>query len=188
MAEKNLIKAYTNATSEKRIDMIIKNYTEFIGIVDGYTDGLCYMIESDKDSNRRQAMGDLGVRIQSGGMPGDPTAKQAISHTMLRDAIINCDFSDGILDGVDYPGRYVTDAYILKDMRKDFALFNSQMEIFGPEKALFLKYIKKEATIGTLAEERGLSYDTVQQKIAKMKKRLKKQVAGFMEGKMEYIA
>ena len=45
MTEKNLVKAYTTATSEKRIDIIIKNYTEFIGIVDGYTDGLRYMIE-----------------------------------------------------------------------------------------------------------------------------------------------
>lgn len=48
MTEKNLVKAYTTATSEKRIDIIIKNYTEFIGIVDGYTDGLRYMIESAK--------------------------------------------------------------------------------------------------------------------------------------------
>ena len=37
MTEKNLIRVYTGATSEKRIDIIIKNYTKFIGIVDGYT-------------------------------------------------------------------------------------------------------------------------------------------------------
>ena len=30
--EKNLIRVYTGATSEKRIDIIIKNYTKFIGI------------------------------------------------------------------------------------------------------------------------------------------------------------
>lgn len=49
---------YTTATSEKRIDIIIKNYTEFIGIVDEYTDGLRYMIESAKESNYRQSLGD----------------------------------------------------------------------------------------------------------------------------------
>lgn len=32
MTEKNLIRVYTGATSEKRIDIIIKNYTKFIGI------------------------------------------------------------------------------------------------------------------------------------------------------------
>ena len=45
MTEKNLIRVYTGATSEKRIDIIIKNYTKFIGIVDGYKDGMSYMIE-----------------------------------------------------------------------------------------------------------------------------------------------
>lgn len=55
MTEKNLIRVYTGATSEKRIDIIIKNYTKFIGIVDGYTDGLRYMIECEKESSRRQS-------------------------------------------------------------------------------------------------------------------------------------
>lgn len=53
MTEKNLIRVYTGATSEKRIDIIIKNYTKFIGIVDGYTDGLRYMIECEKESSHR---------------------------------------------------------------------------------------------------------------------------------------
>ncbi len=51
MTEKNLIRVYTGATSEKRIDIIIKNYTKFIGIVDGYTDGLRYMIECEKEAS-----------------------------------------------------------------------------------------------------------------------------------------
>ena len=63
MTEKNLIRVYTGATSEKRIDIIIKNYTKFIGIVDGYTDGLRYMIECEKESSHRQSAGDLGVRV-----------------------------------------------------------------------------------------------------------------------------
>ncbi len=32
MTEKNLIKVYTGATNEKRIDIIIKNYSDFIGM------------------------------------------------------------------------------------------------------------------------------------------------------------
>ena len=73
MTEKNLIRVYTGATSEKRIDIIIKNYTKFIGIVDGYTDGLRYMIECEKESSHRQSAGDLGVRVQTGGMTSDPS-------------------------------------------------------------------------------------------------------------------
>ena len=53
MAEKNLIKIYVNATSAKRVDIIIRHYTHFMGIVDGYTEGLRYMIECEKESNSR---------------------------------------------------------------------------------------------------------------------------------------
>lgn len=53
MAEKNLIKIYVNATSAKRVDIIIRHYTDFMGIVDGYTEGLRYMIECEKKSNSR---------------------------------------------------------------------------------------------------------------------------------------
>ena len=43
------------------MDIIIKNYTRFMGIVDGYTDGLRYMIEAEKDSNSRNDIAELGV-------------------------------------------------------------------------------------------------------------------------------
>ena len=90
MAEKNLIKTYMSSSFEKRVDIIIKNYTNFMGIVDGYTEGLRYMIESEKESNSRQSIGDLGVRVQSGGMPSDTTAKKAIRNVLTREALINC--------------------------------------------------------------------------------------------------
>ena len=51
MAEKNLIKTYMSSSFEKRVDIIIKNYTNFMGIVDGYTEGLRYMIESEKNKD-----------------------------------------------------------------------------------------------------------------------------------------
>ena len=98
MAEKNLIKTYMSSSFEKRVDIIIKNYTNFMGIVDGYTEGLRYMIESEKESNSRQSIGDLGVRVQSGGMPSDTTAKKAIRNVLTREALINCDFSGNVLE------------------------------------------------------------------------------------------
>ena len=134
MTEKNLIRVYTGATSEKRIDIIIKNYTKFIGIVDGYTDGLRYMIECEKESSHRQSAGDLGVRVQTGGMTSDPTARKAINNVITREALINCDFSGNALDGVNQAEVYIRDAYILRDMRKDYNLFNSQLGILGTEK------------------------------------------------------
>lgn len=114
-----------SSSFEKRVDIIIKNYTNFMGIVDGYTEGLRYMIESEKESNSRQSIGDLGVRVQSGGMPSDTTAKKAIRNVLTREALINCDFSGNVLEGVDRAEMYIRDAYILRDMRKDYNLYRS---------------------------------------------------------------
>ena len=177
MTEKNLIRVYTGATSEKRIDIIIKNYTKFIGIVDGYTDGLRYMIECEKESSHRQAAGDLGVRVQTGGMTSDLTA-----------ALINCDFSGNVLDGVDQAEVYIRDAYILRDMRKDYNLFNSQLGILGTEKETFTKYLLKEKTISDIAEDQGITYESARQQMQKIKVRMKKQVKRFMDGQPGGIA
>ena len=182
MTEKNLIRVYTGATSEKRIDIIIKNYTKFIGIVDGYTDGLRYMIECEKESSHRQAAGDLGVRVQTGGMTSDPTARKAINNVITREALINCDFSGNVLDGVDQAQVYIRDAYILRNMRKDYNLFNSQLGILGTEKETFTKYLLKEKTISDIAEDQGITYESARQQMQKIKVRMKKQVKRFMDG------
>ena len=188
MTEKNLIRVYTGATSEKRIDIIIKNYTKFIGIVDGYTDGLRYMIECEKESSHRQSVGDLGVRVQTGGMTSDPTARKAINNVITREALINCDFSGNVLDGVDQAEVYIRDAYILSDMRKDYNLFNSQLGILGTEKETFTKYLLKEKTISDIAEDQGITYESARQQIQKIKVRMKKQVKRFMYGQPAGIA
>lgn len=188
MTEKNLIRVYTGATSEKRIDIIIKNYTKFIGIVDGYTDGLRYMIECEKESSHRQSAGDLGVRVQTGGMTSDSTARKAINNVITREALINCDFSGNALDGVDQAEVYIRDAYILSDMRKDYNLFNSQLGILGTEKETFTKYLLKEKTISDIAEDQGITYESARQQMQKIKVRMKKQVKRFMDGQPGGIA
>lgn len=188
MAEQNLIKKYVAATAEKRVDIIIKNYTKFIGIVDGYTEGLRYMIECEKESNSRHEMGELGVRVQTGGSISDPTAKKAIRNVLTRDAIINCDFSGDVMEGVDCAEVYIRDAYVLRDMRKDYNLFNSQLGILGTEQSLFIKFIKKEKTLSDIADEQGITYESAQQRMHKNKLQVKKQVIRFMTGNPGGIA
>ena len=188
MAEKNLIKIYVNATSAKRVDIIIRHYTDFMGIVDGYTEGLRYMIECEKESNSRQDVGDLGVRVQTGGMTSDPTAKKAIRNVLTREALINCDFSGDVMDGVDRADEYMRDAYLLRDMRKDYELFRRQLCILGTEKETFEKYLCGEKNLVDVAEEQGITYESAQQKIHKIRSKVKKQVIGFMDGRMGGIA
>ena len=188
MAEKNLIKIYVDASSAKRVDIIIKHYTDFIGIVDGYTEGLRYMIECEKESNSHRGIEDLGVRVKTSGSTSDSTAKKAIRNVMTREALINCDFSGDVMDGVDRAEEFIRDAYLLRDMRKDYELFNRQLSILGTEKETFEKYLRREKTLIDIAEEQGITYESAQQKIHRIRLRVKNQVVGFMDGKMGGIA
>lgn len=188
MAEKNLIKIYVDASSAKRVDIIIKHYTDFIGIVDGYTEGLRYMIECEKESNSHKEIGDLGVRVKTSGSTNDPTAKKAIRNVITREALINCDFSGDVMEGVDRAEEFIRDAYLLRDMRKDYELFNRQLSILGKEQDTFEKYLRREKTLIDIAEEQGITYESAQQKIHKIRLKVKNQVVGFMDGKMGGIA
>ena len=107
MAGNDIIQLYMNATSSKRVNIIIKHYTDFMGVVDGYINGLFYRIESEKDSYKRQSMGELGIRVQNSGTHSDPTAKKVNDALELKNAIIQCDFSGGIMEGVEEADKYM---------------------------------------------------------------------------------
>ncbi len=107
---------------------------------------------------------------------------------MTREAIINCDFSGDVMDGVDRAEEFMRDAYLLRDMRKDYDLFNRQLSILGTEKETFEKYLRREKTLIDIAEEQGITYESAQQKIHRIRRKVKKQVVGFMDGKMGGIA
>ena len=92
------------------------------------------------------------------------------------------------MDGVDRAEEFIRDAYLLRDMRKDYELFNRQLSILGTEKDTFEKYLRREKSLDDIAEEQGITYESAQQKIHKIRTRVKKQVVGFMDGKMGGIA
>ena len=52
----------------------------------------------------------------------------------------------------------------------------------------FEKYLRREKSLDDIAEEHGITYESAQQKIHKIRTRVKKQVVGFMDGKMGGIA
>ena len=105
------------------------------------------MIECEKESNLHSEMGDLGVRIHGGGVISDPTAKKAVRNVMTRDALINCNFSGDVMEGVDRSEEFIRNAYLLREMRKDYELFNLQLSILGKEKESFEQYLRGEKSL-----------------------------------------
>lgn len=183
-----MIRKYIDATPSQRVDIIIRNYSEFMGIVDGYTEGLRYMIECDKDNNNREKIGELGVRVQSGGTYRNPTQNTVIRNMLTREALVKCDFSGNVMDGLDRAEEYIREAYVLKKMRNDYDLFRTQLCILGKEKELFELYLSKEIDMSDVAERKGISYEAAQQRIHNFRCKVKKQVVGYMERKILEIA
>ena len=141
------------------------------------------MIESEKAYNRKKSHGELGVRVQSSGIHSDITADTAISNVITREAIIACDFSGDVLEGVDRSEKYQKDAYTLRRMRADYELFNQQLCILGRnELRIFRGYLSGEKDIGAIAEEEGIQYESAAQKVRRAKVKIKVQMVGFLEG------
>lgn len=185
VAIRNILNAYAKADSAKKVDIIIRHYPNFLGIVDGYTEGLRYMIENEKTFNRKHNYGDLGVRVQTSGKHSDITADSAINNVITREAIIDCDFSGDILEGVDRGEEFKREAFLLRKMRNDYELFNRQMGILNKEEAeVFGQFIRKEKCIADIAEDKGIVYESVQQRIYRAKRKIKIQMLGFLEGTM----
>ncbi|MFI3215095.1 MAG: hypothetical protein R3Y24_17445 [Eubacteriales bacterium] len=181
VTQASIIKFYENADPSRKIDIICKNYPNFMGIVDGYTEGLRYIIENETQHNQKADYGELGVRVQVKGDYSDLTANVAISNITIRDALMRCDFSEGILEGVDGSEDIQKNAYILKEMRKDYDLFNSQLRTLPKsEYHLFQTYLKGESDITHIAETEGIQYESANQKLWRVKKKVKIQMMQFL--------
>ena len=179
MDDRNLIRKYVKADSKQKVDIIFRHYSDFMGIIDGYTEGLRYMIECEKDYNHRAAKGNLGVRVQSGGSISDPTATAAIRKVMTTEALIKCDFSGDVLEDVDH-----AEEYVLRSMRSDYALFTGQLAILGDKRDFFEKYLRGEINLMEYATQSGIAYETAKQKTYNIRNRIRTQVVGFMDKKM----
>lgn len=121
----NIIKVYAQADSAKKVDIIIRYYPNFMGIVESYTDGLRYMIENEKAFNRQANRGELGVRVQAKGNHSDITGNSAVASVMTREALVACDFSGDVLEGIDRQEEFKQESFTLRTMRLDYELFNS---------------------------------------------------------------
>ena len=183
VAKASIIEIYARADAAGKVDIICKNYSNFIGIVDGYTEGLRYMIESEKAYNRKKNHGDLGVRVQTLGIHSDITADTAISNIITRDAIIACDFSGDVLEGIDRQEEFKQEAFTLRTMRLDYELFNQQLGILGEEESeVFQQFIRGEKDLQAIAEDKGIVYESAQQRIHIAKRKIKVQMVGFLDG------
>lgn len=180
----SLVKQYAAADAEGRVKLIYRHFSNFPGIIESRVNGLVYLIENEKATNRRLENGDLGVRIQTSNKK-DITGNTASSEADTRDAIIICVFSGGILDGTDRGDIFREEAFTLKKMRSDYQLLVHQLgELDEDERKIFLSYIKAHNDVGDIAEKFGIAVDSVRKRIFRTKQKLTEQMVDYMEGEL----
>ena len=178
----NLVKKYAVADASRRVDLIYKYYSVFLKTVDGRIEGLLYLIENEKESNRRAEDDDLGVRIQRSRLS---KADESISHVTIREALKTCDFSGGVLDGTDREEEFKKEAFLLKVMRHDYDLFKRQVECLDEEdRSIFVSYIDRKKSTGEIAAEIGSGADTTRNRIYKIKLEVKENMLEYFEGRL----
>ena len=133
MTEINLIQTYGSSSAEKRIEIIRNNYPDFLEIVDGYIEGLCYMIECERKSKSHREKEKPAARMKTGGVKSSLAQKRALINLLTREALLKCDFSGDVLDGVEKSEDYIRDAKILREMRRDYNVFKSRLGGLGME-------------------------------------------------------
>lgn len=178
----DIVQKYAVAPAAKRVEIICKNYQNFEGIIEGKIAAMSFVITEEKAYYRKQEHGDLGVRVQSSGHYDDITANTAINELSIKKAIMECDFSDGILEGTDHEEDFIYDACTLMKMRREYELFKSQMAYLNEkERQLFTTFLSKKKTIDDLAEELGVQYHSVVRRMNKLKQVVKAETIKAIE-------
>jgi len=183
MATANIVSIYASADAAGKFELICKNYSTFLGTVESFTEGLRYMIESEKEYNRSVARNELGVRVQgSSKTHSNVTEDMAINRILTREAIVECDFSGGVLNGVSQQKEVQEQARVLRNMRKDYELFNCQLKLLDVKEAqVFLWYLMKEKDLASIAENEGIEYHSMVQRIRRTKDKVKCQMLLFLK-------
>ena len=180
----SFVKEYAAADAAGRVKLIYSNFSNFLGIIDSRIDGLVYLIENEKAYNRRAQNGDLGVRVQTSKI-SDITGNTATSEADTRNAIIICDFSGGELDDTDKSDEYKEEAIMLKRMRRDYQLFNNQLNrLDEKDRELLIWYMKSHDDVAAEAEKLGIAIDSVRKQVFRTKQAVFKQTIDYMEGRL----
>lgn len=162
-----------DAKPGKRVDLICKYYPCFLVVVENYIVKMKKDIIDEQDFNRRDRMGDLGIRVQTSNI-GDPTQSLAVRRTMLEEAIRSGNFNEGELDDTDNKEEYIYKSSVIRDMLYDYKVFQDNLNGLMPaEKELFISYLEQKVSLLEIAESLGIKYDSAGQKIRRIKLSIK---------------
>ena len=178
--EQCFIGSYYRKKAADRIEMLFENYGQFPAYMNGYKSGLKTFISSILASDRREEIGDPGVRVSSGSM-SDITAQIAIENITIAEAIDKVDAGAFTFrDKQDEEDVFIA-IHELELMKNEYSTLVCQLKSLPEsDRKIFLPYLVGERTPEEIAEENCIGLESVYKRIYRVKKQMKSRMKMFM--------
>ena len=177
----HILRKYSNAKPEMKVDIICKYYTQIDEIINARIAGMKYFIWEEKKKSKLADKGELGVKVQCRNRYSDPTGEEGSFRADLENAIRNCCFSEDILEGISDPEKIISESMILKQMREIKGLYDMQIScLVDEDRGLYMKYLNHEMNLTEIASSCGIEYHSAVKRISKLRRYIKQEVTDLI--------
>ncbi len=172
MRKQNFVGGYYRLEPKKRLDVIVRNFDNFPGVMKEYENKMYEWIIGNRAKARQDAQGDLGVRIQSGANSVSPIENE-VSERTLVEAIIKNGRLDESCRNIYERDDIIRGLNEIKLMRYEYGRVIDKLQTLRPwDRELFEKYITSPKRSVRLSQELKMTEPAVRNKMYRIKKEL----------------
>lgn len=172
MRKQNFVGGYYRLEPKKRLDVIVRNFDNFPGVMKEYENKMYDWIIGNRAKARQDARGDLGVRIQSGANSVSPIENEVSERTVVE-AIIKNGRLDESCRNIYERDDIIRGLNEIKLMRYEYGRVIDKLQTLRPwDRELFEKYITSPKRSVRLSQELKMTEDAVRNKMYRIKKEL----------------
>lgn len=172
MRKQNFVGGYYRLEPKKRLDVIVRNFDNFPGLMKEYENKMYAWIIGNRAKARQDAQGDLGVRIQSGADSVSPVENE-VSEKTLVEAIIKNGRLDESCRNIYERDDIIRGLNEIKLMRYEYGRVIDKLQTLRPwDRELFEKYITSPKRSVRLSQELKMTEPAVRNKMYRIKKAL----------------
>ena len=187
MARRNIVERYSRATVEKRVEIILDNYSNFDCMLDGFERSLYLVILTEREDKRNSEKSDLGVRVQTSNI-SDPTGNTGTNEAELKRAIHEGDWLSAI-QGTINPEKHRKEIVTIHRMRMGYELVTQQFGQLKPrQRRLFKKYLSGEDEPVDIADEFGITVEALRTRVYRYRLKVKESALYHMENMQQICA
>ncbi|MCR5777572.1 MAG: hypothetical protein K6G84_09200 [Lachnospiraceae bacterium] len=179
MGRRSIVEQYSIATMEKRIEIILDNYSNFTRMLDGYVESLSIVIRNEREYNRSVHFRSNDIRVQTSNI-SDITSRIAIENVSIQEAI-NTGDADSALKGTDMFASHRWEIETICMMRDDYIIVNGALKLLRDnEYNLYISYLNRKKSCIDFVEETGITYEGIRSRLYRCRNNVKKMAVEFM--------